>query len=45
MEQVTTMRGVDIEENTRDDNGLLLEEFFKERLAHTRTQENGQYIG
>lgn len=32
VEQVATVRGVDIKEDTRNDNCLLLEELFEKRL-------------
>ena len=32
MKEVPSVRGVDIEEDTRDNDRLLLQQFFKERL-------------
>ena len=34
VEQVTTMRGIDIKENSRNDNGLLFEQFLEKCLEH-----------
>lgn len=33
LKEVSSMSGVDIEEDTRDDDGLLLQKFFKECLS------------
>jgi hypothetical protein len=33
MEQVATMGGVDIKKDTRDDDGLLFEQFLKKCLS------------
>ena len=36
VEEVTTMSGVDIEEDARDDNSLFLQKFFEEGLERNK---------
>lgn len=43
-EQVAAVRGVDVEEDTGDDNALLLEELLEERLRNNQRRSH-EYLG